>query len=140
MRVTDKWPQVIIIGRDDKPHQLFNIPLREAGLHLYKVLEPKNEIDWLQVEQADIIITDLEELNYGFEHCELLATVLKLYPNKIVVGETEEYEPETSKIVKDMGATGYIYRNEVGEILAAALAKMVKGKKVFLGLPSYKQN
>lgn len=139
MRVTDKWPQVIIIGRDDKYHQLMTIAFREAGLHLYKVLEPKKEMDWLQVEKADIIITDLEELNNGFEHFELLDTVRKLYPDKIVVGETEEYEPETSKKIKDMGANGYIYRNEVGSILAEALAKMVKGKKVFLGLPSYKR-
>lgn len=140
MRVTDKWPQVIIIGRDDKHHQLMTIAFREVGLHLYKVLEPKKEIDWLQVEKADIIITDLEELNYGFEHCELLDTVRKLYPDKIVVGETEEYEPETSQKIKDMGANGYIYRNELDSILAEALAKMVKGKKVFLGLPSYKRN
>lgn len=140
MKITDKLPQVIIIGRDDHQHKMYKIAFREHGLHLYKILEPKTEIDWPEVEKADIVITDLEELNYGFKHCELLATVRKLYPKKIIVGETEEYEPETAKKVKAMGANGYIYRNELEEILAEALAKMVQGERVFLGIPSYKRN
>lgn len=140
MSRTDKMPQVIIIGRDDERHRLFRTTCRDFGLYLYKVLEPKNEIDWLQVEKADIIIADLEELNYGFQHCELLETVRNLYPNKIVVGETEEYEPETSQKIKEMGANGYIYRHELEDIVGEALVKMLKGKRIFMGVPSYRRN
>lgn len=135
-----KMKQLIIIGRDDERHRLFRLTCRDYGLHLYQVLEPKNTIDWSQVEKADIIIADLEELNYGFEHCELLDTVRKLYPEKIVVGETDNFEPATSKIIQEMGANGYIYRNQLEETSVAAIVKMLAGERVFLGLPAHKQN
>jgi len=140
MKQKDTMPLVIIIGRDDRTHSFFKLIFKEHGLNLYKVLHPQKNIDWSEVEPADVIITDLEDLGYGFKDCELLDTVRTLYPNKIVIAETETYNPEISAKVNELGANGYIYRDELENIMGAALVKIVNGERFFMGVPSYEQN
>lgn len=140
MKQKNKKTQVIIIGRDDRTHRFFKLIFQQYGYNLYKILQPDKAIDWLQVEPADVIITDLEDVGYGFKDCELLDTVRTLYPNKIVIAETEVYNPEISATVQDMGANGYIYRDELEQIMGAAVVRIVNGERYFMGVPSYQKN
>lgn len=135
MKKEDTRPKIIIIGRNDKTHRWYKIVFRNVGLNLYEILQPEKTIDWAQVEPADIIIADLEETEYGFKECELVDTVRTLYPDKIVIAETNEYNRKVSATVKELGANGYIFRNQTEDRTCAAIFKMIKGKRFFMGLP-----
>lgn len=140
MKRKDKRRQVILIGRQDRLHRHWRMIFPNFGLTLYQVLEPQKSIDWSAVEPADIIITQLDDLGYGFTECELLDTVITLYPNKIIIAETDDYSPDISAKAQAMGAHGYIHRDELEEILGEALNKIISGERFFMGLPSHLQN
>lgn len=135
MKKEDTRPKIIIIGRNDETHRWYKIVFRNAGLDLYDILQPEKTIDWAKVEPADIIIADLEETEYGFKDCEMLDTVRELYPQKIVIAETNNYNRKVSAQVKKLGANGYIFRNQTEDRTLAALFKMIKGKRFFMGVP-----
>lgn len=140
MKKNDKRPQVILIGRNDFLHKLWRQIFPNFDLHLYKILQPEKSIDWSEVEPADVIIADLEDLGYGFKECELLDTVMTLYPNKIIIAETDDYNADISARAKTMGASGYIHRDELEELLGEALTKIVNGERFFMGMPSHLKN
>lgn len=142
MKRKDNRPQIIIIGLDDFVHRVWRQIFPNFGLCLYKILQPEKTIDWSIVDRADVIIAQLDELGYGFKDCELLDTVITLYADtdKIIIAETNDYNAEIAQTAKTMGASGYIHRDELEEILGEALTKIVNGEKFFMGIPSHLQN
>lgn len=139
MKKKDDRKQVIVIGVDDFVHRVWRQAFPNFGLCLYKVLQPGKAIDWSEVERADAIIAQLDESDYGFKDCELLDTVITLYPDKTIIAETDNYKPEISEQAKEMGAHGYIHRDDLEEIIGEAVVKIVNGERFFMGIPSHLQ-
>jgi hypothetical protein len=139
MKRKDKRLQAVLLGQNDFVHRLWKQIFPNFGLHLGKIITPDKDINWSELEQADVVIIPMENLGYGFEQFELLDKVLTSYPNKVVIAETDDYSPEMSAEAKRRGAHGYIHRDDQEEILGDAISKIVKGERFFMGIPSHLQ-
>lgn len=126
-----KHPQIFYIGRQDRGFELWDTAFSTRDLKIYKVLRPQDPFDLTDAGQANIIVVDVEDSSYRF-HKMLLTIVLARFPNKKIVGLTDNYIPEISELLTKNNAAGYLFRECHFENAVKCLKRIARGKRCFI--------
>lgn len=103
-------PKIYFVARKDMHMRGWKAIFASHALNIYDILPPKVPFSMLSARSADVIVVDVEDLDFPFGRCEIIGFALNSFPGKKVVAITNEFEPDVLEKVKSMGAVGYIIR------------------------------
>lgn len=98
--------------------------------------EPKEAVNQLTNNKADVIVMDANWGAYGFSGVDILNGFKKMDNSVKVILVTNSYEDKMAARAKELGAMGYFYRN-VNSLkhITDCITSVYKGKDCFLKLP-----
>lgn len=132
MKQKKTLPRIFVVGRNDQYQKHLKSIFLSHNMIIYDVLTPTQEFILLNADAADVIIADVEDKGFPFTDCELLEIIIELFPLKKVIAVTNNFDAEIIQKVKQLGATGYIYRNNLDEGIVECVQRIASGGSCFM--------